>query len=81
MKKISGLIIHKINIIKGQIKNGDLVKLTVDINKRRSIAANHSATHLMHQALKDVIGVHVNQRGSLNDCERLRFDFSSNKRI
>ena len=79
MKKISGLIIHKINIIKGQIKNGDLVKLTVDINKRRSIAANHSATHLMHQALKDVIGVHVNQRGSLNDCERLRFDFSSNK--
>ena len=79
VKKISGLIIHKINIIKGQIKNGDLVKLTVDINKRRSIAANHSATHLMHQALKDVIGVHVNQRGSLNDCERLRFDFSSNK--
>ncbi|MFL2802616.1 MAG: alanine--tRNA ligase [Paracoccaceae bacterium] len=79
IKKISGLIIHKINIIKGQINNGDLVKLTVDLNKRRSIAANHSATHLMHQALKDVIGVQVNQRGSLNDSERLRFDFSSNK--
>ena len=81
VRKISGLMVHKIIVSKGKINNGDLVELVVDANRRKSIAANHSATHLMHQALKDVVGVQVNQRGSLNDSERLRFDFSSNKPI
>ena len=81
VRKISGLMVHKIIVSKGKIYNGDLVELVVDANRRKSIAANHSATHLMHQALKDVVGVQVNQRGSLNDSERLRFDFSSNKPI
>ena len=79
IQKKSNLIIHKIHISKGKIDNGDLVDLIVNSNKRNAIVANHSATHLMHQALKDVIGAQVNQRGSLNDSEKLRFDFSFNK--
>lgn len=67
---------HIGRIIKGSISVGDLVLTKIDISRRQSIARHHSATHLLHKALKEVLGEHVNQAGSLVDEHRLRFDFS-----
>ena len=58
-------------------KQGDLVVAKIDINNRSEVMKNHSATHLLHQALKDVLGSHVNQQGSLVNGEYLRFDFNN----
>ena len=58
-------------------KQGDLVVAKIDINNRSEVMKNHSATHLLHQALKDVLGSHVNQQGSLVNSEYLRFDFNN----
>ena len=60
----------------GTIANGQAAELQVDEGRRSSIRANHSATHLLHEALRQTLGEHVAQRGSLNDEDRLRFDFS-----
>ena len=79
VQKIGNLFVHKLKVIKGKISAGDLLRLEVDDFNRQEISANHSATHIMHQALKDVLGSHVNQRGSLNDAEKIRFDFSHDK--
>lgn len=68
--------LHLVRVLQGAISVGDKVAAKVDANVRQSTALNHSATHLMHSALRKVLGDHVTQKGSLVDSERLRFDFS-----
>ena len=75
-KSSNGLIIHSVEILKGVVSEGDRVKVKIDLARRKDIMKNHSATHLLHKALKKVLGTHVSQAGSYVDDKRLRFDFS-----
>ena len=75
-RKITDLFIHIGTVTAGSITNGQAAELQVDKIRRTSIRANHSATHLLHEALRRALGDHVAQRGSLNADDRLRFDFS-----
>lgn len=75
-KFANGQIMHVVKVQKGEFKIGDSVLLQVDQKRRMSISRNHSATHLLHKALKEVLGTHVGQAGSYVTSERLRFDFS-----
>ncbi|WP_372614165.1 alanine--tRNA ligase [Aquicoccus sp.] len=73
------LFAHKLRVERGALGRGDTVSLEVDHKRRSKVRANHSATHLLHEALRVHLGDHVAQRGSLNDVDRLRFDFSHAK--
>ena len=75
-KKLGDLHVHRGAVMSGQLKVGDVVDAAIDRTRRSSIRSNHSATHLVHAALRDVLGPHVTQKGSLVDADRLRFDFS-----
>ncbi len=76
IKLLGGKVGHIGRMIKGMLKTGDTVTLHVDEKRRLSTCKNHSATHLLQKALREVLGSHVEQSGSYNDADRLRFDFS-----
>ncbi|WP_026593467.1 alanine--tRNA ligase [Bacillus sp. UNC437CL72CviS29] len=75
-KAPNGQNLHKIVVEEGTLTKEATVKAVIDTKNRSSVVKNHTATHILHQALKDVLGTHVNQAGSLVTSERLRFDFS-----
>jgi alanyl-tRNA synthetase len=80
-KKSQGLFIHVAEVTEGEILRGQGATLIVDAARRSAIRANHSATHLLHEALRRALGDHVAQRGSLNAADRLRFDFSHGQAV
>ncbi|MDB6453523.1 alanine--tRNA ligase [Falsirhodobacter sp. 20TX0035] len=78
-KRSQGLFIHSAEVVEGEIATGQGAELVVDRARRGAIESNHSATHLLNEALRRTLGDHVAQRGSLNAPDRLRFDFSHAK--
>ena len=78
-KKADGLFIHSVTIVEGTVALNQPLELKVDHARRSAIRSNHSATHLVHEALREVLGTHVAQKGSMVSPERLRFDFSHPK--
>ncbi len=80
-KKLGDLFVHVVSVTEGRLAPGQPVLLSVDHARRSAIRSNHSATHLLHEALRQVLGDHVAQKGSLVSPDRLRFDFSHNKPI
>ena len=80
-KKLGDLFVHYGKVISGSIKVKDNVEMKIDVERRNNIRAYHSATHLLHESLRRVLGTHVTQKGSLVAPDRLRFDFSHMKPI
>ncbi len=80
-KQVSGAFEHYGRLNTGSLKIGDVLEATVDKNRRKRVARNHSATHLLHAALRAVLGEGVTQKGSLVDSDKLRFDFSHDEVI
>jgi alanyl-tRNA synthetase len=80
-KKINSIHAHEGELINGSISVGDILNLKVDIDFHKKVMANHSATHLLHETLRRVLGDHVTQKGSQVSSEKLRFDFSHSKAL
>lgn len=81
-QKIKATVIgHQGHLARGQLSVGDTLTATVDLHQRQATARNHSATHLLHAALRQVLGPHVTQKGSLVDAGRTRFDFTHDKSV
>jgi alanyl-tRNA synthetase len=80
-RKAAGLFLHVAEVEEGHLSTGQAAELRVDHARRDAIRANHSATHLLHEALRAALGDHVAQRGSLNAPDRLRFDFSHGQAV
>ena len=80
-KKAAGVFLHIGRVVEGSVARGEPAKLEVSHTRRGQIRANHSATHLLHEALRRALGDHVAQKGSLNAPDRLRFDFSHSQAL
>ncbi|WP_062211284.1 alanine--tRNA ligase [Aureimonas sp. AU12] len=78
-KVANGLFIHRGTVVEGTLRKGAALELVVDHTRRTKIRSNHSATHLLHEGLREVLGTHVAQKGSMVSADRLRFDFSHPK--
>lgn len=76
LKPQPALTVHKGRVVQGAVQTGDAVRLSIDAPRREAIRLNHSATHIMHSALREILGSHVRQAGSLVTPDRLRFDFT-----
>ena len=80
-KKLGDLFVHYGKVLSGSVKVNENVEMNIDIERRNNTRAYHSATHLLHESLRRVLGEHVTQKGSLVEPDRLRFDFSHMKPI
>ncbi|MGL5615622.1 MAG: alanine--tRNA ligase [Sarcina sp.] len=76
-KNVGGKFVHYIKVVRGSIKVNEEAELNVNALRRSAVCKNHTATHMLHEALREVLGDHVNQSGSYVDAERLRFDFTN----
>jgi alanyl-tRNA synthetase len=81
LKPLDGLWVHKVKVLHAPLKLGDMLTAEVDHDKREATRRNHSATHLLHYALRKVLGAHAQQKGSLVGPDRLRFDFTHGKAV
>ena len=80
-KRVGQIFVHFVKVQKGYFEVGNNLEQLINIDLRLDIKRNHSGTHLVHEALRRIVGEHVAQRGSLNNADRLRFDFSHDKPV
>lgn len=78
-KKLNGVFLHECILLSGKVDVGQLIKMQIDIERRKKISANHSATHILHFCLRNILGNHINQKGSIIYDHKLRFDFNHHK--